>query len=70
MNVPQPSRWPGLFDTALAIIDQANLQGIGMHNWSFEGGTALMRQIKHRESHDIDLFIDDALSDVFDVLAR
>lgn len=31
-----------------------------MHNWSFGGGTALMLQIKHRESHDIDLFIDDA----------
>jgi len=31
-----------------------------MSNWSFGGGTALMLQIKHRESHDIDLFIDDA----------
>lgn len=60
MNVRQPSRWPELFDVALAIIDQANGQGIGMHNWSFGGGTALMLQIKHRESHDIDLFIDDA----------
>jgi hypothetical protein len=60
MNVPQPSRWPELFDAAMAIIDQANGQGIGMTNWSFGGGTALMLQIKHRESHDIDLFIDDA----------
>lgn len=60
MNAPQPSRWPELFDMAMAIIDQANGQGIGMHNWSFGGGTALMLQIKHRESHDIDLFIDDA----------
>lgn len=60
MNVPQPSRWPELFDVAVAIIDQANGQGIGMSNWSFGGGTALMLQIKHRESHDIDLFIDDA----------
>ncbi len=60
MNVPQPSRWPELFDVAMAIIDQANGQGIGMSNWSFGGGTALMLQIKHRESHDIDLFIDDA----------
>lgn len=27
--------------------------------WSFGGGTALMLQIDHRESHDIDVFIDD-----------
>jgi hypothetical protein len=45
---------------AMAIIDQANAQGIGMNSWSFGGGTALMLQINHRESHDIDLFIDDA----------
>lgn len=60
MNTPQPSRWPELFDVAMAIIDQANGQGIGLHNWSFGGGTALMLQIQHRESHDIDLFLDDA----------
>lgn len=45
---------------AMAIIDQANAQGIGMNSWSFGGGTALMLQINHRESHDIDLFIEDA----------
>lgn len=60
MNTPQPSRWPELFDMALAIIDQANNQGINLQNWSFGGGTALMLQILHRDSHDIDLFIDDA----------
>lgn len=60
MNIPLPSRWPELFDMAMAIIDQANDQGIGMHDWSFGGGTALMLQIAHRESHDIDLFIGDA----------
>jgi hypothetical protein len=60
MNTSQPSRWPELFDVAMSIIDQANGQGIGMYNWSFGGGTALMLQIQHRESHDIDLFIDDA----------
>ena len=43
---------------AMAIIDQANAQGIGMNSWSFGGGTALMLQINHRESHDIDLFIE------------
>jgi hypothetical protein len=60
MNTPLPSRWPELFAMAMAIIDQANAQGIGMNSWSFGGGTALMLQINHRESHDIDLFIDDA----------
>ncbi|ALV29970.1 hypothetical protein APZ00_08660 [Pannonibacter phragmitetus] len=28
-------------------------------SWSFGGGTALMLQIGHRESHDIDIFLDD-----------
>ncbi|EXL04907.1 hypothetical protein BG36_09405 [Aquamicrobium defluvii] len=27
--------------------------------WSFGGGTAMMIQIGHRESHDIDIFLDD-----------
>ena len=27
--------------------------------WSFGGGTALMLQIDHRDSHDIDIFLDD-----------
>jgi len=27
--------------------------------WSFGGGTAMMIQIGHRESHDIDFFLDD-----------
>ncbi len=26
--------------------------------WSFDGGTALMLQLGHRESYDIDLFTD------------
>jgi len=30
-----------------------------MPDWSFGGGTALMLQIDHRESHNIDLFLDD-----------
>ncbi len=28
-------------------------------SWSFGGGTAMMLQIGHRESHDVDIFIDD-----------
>lgn len=59
MNAPTPSRWPDLFDIALSIIDQANQAGIGMTDWTFGGGTALMLQIDHRDSHDIDIFISD-----------
>lgn len=59
MNPPVPSRWSELFDQAMQIIDNANRLGIGMRDWTFGGGTALMLQIGHRDSHDIDLFIRD-----------
>ena len=59
MNTPQPSRWSELFDMTMSIIDHTNARGLDMHNWSFGGRTALMLQIHHRDSHDIDLFIDD-----------
>jgi hypothetical protein len=44
----------------MAIVDQANANGIAMSDWTFGGGTALMLQIGHRDSHDIDLFVSDA----------
>lgn len=56
---PLASRWPDLFEAAMSIIDQANEAGICIDDWTFGGGTALMLQIGHRESHDIDLFITD-----------
>jgi hypothetical protein len=59
VNTPNPSRWGELFDQAMMIIDQANGQGEIFGSWTFGGGTALMLHIGHRESHDIDLFIDD-----------
>jgi len=59
MNTPSPSRWGDLFDVAVSIIDQANAQGLVVDRWTLGGGTALMLQINHRESHDIDLFVDD-----------
>jgi hypothetical protein len=55
----RPSQWPILFDLAIAILDRfEEAQGF-KPMWSFGGGTALMLQIDHRESHDIDLFLDD-----------
>ncbi|TWD55260.1 nucleotidyltransferase AbiEii toxin of type IV toxin-antitoxin system [Agrobacterium vitis] len=59
MNTPNPSRWADLFDAAMSVVDQANEAGIGMTDWTFGGGTALMLQIGHRDSHDIDLFVSD-----------
>jgi len=59
MNTPSPSRWSDLFEIAVSIIAQANKDFTAVNNWSFGGGTALMLQINHRESHDVDIFIDD-----------
>jgi len=54
----RPSQWSSLFDIAASIIDQAQ-EASYPFEWTFGGGTALMLQIDHRESHDIDLFLDD-----------
>lgn len=57
----RPSEWRRLFRIACDLIDQDH-DRIGDYpfGWSFGGGTAMMIQIGHRESHDIDLFLDDA----------
>lgn len=59
MAVGRPSEWPVLFDLAVTILDHFEYTQGFMPNWSFGGGTALMLQIDHRESHDIDLFLND-----------
>lgn len=48
-----------LFDLAIDIVGQFQAMNGFAPEWSFGGGTALMLQIDHRESHDIDLFFDD-----------
>lgn len=53
------NQWENLFDQSVSIIDQANSHFKLLDSWSFGGGTALMLQIDHRESFDIDIFIDD-----------
>src|SRR3546814_13996155 len=55
----RPSEWPALFDLAIDILKHFNEANGFSPSWSFGGGTALMLQIDHRESHDIDLFLDD-----------
>ena len=59
MTYDTKSRWDELFDLAISIINQASTNVGHRFLWSFGGGTALMLQIDHRESHDIDLFLDD-----------
>lgn len=48
-----------LFDQAGRIIEQANAERTLIDSWTFGGGTALMLQINHRESFDVDIFLDD-----------
>jgi hypothetical protein len=49
-----------LFHIACSLIRQVNSEQTIVDSWSFGGGTAMMLQIDHRESHDIDIFLPDA----------
>jgi hypothetical protein len=51
--------WAQLFRIACAVIRQANAEQAVITHWTFGGGTAMMLQIDHRESHDIDIFLPD-----------
>src|SRR5262245_2953597 len=44
---------------ACSLIRQANSQQVVIDHWTLGGGTAMMLQIDHRESHDIDIFLND-----------
>ena len=57
--LPATSRWRDLLQEAFTILDHVNREFEIIESWSFGGGTAMMIQIDHRESHDIDLFLDD-----------
>lgn len=59
MTEGRPSEWPALLDIAIQIIRHAEAQIGFAPSWRFGGGTALMLQIDHRESHDINLFLHD-----------
>jgi hypothetical protein len=37
-------------------MDQVNADGLVIDYWTFGGGTAMMLQIDHRDSHDVDIF--------------
>src|SRR5580693_8453151 len=51
--------WELLFQRALILIDSARDIGIPVDDWTFGGGTVLMRRHRHRLSKDVDIFIND-----------
>ena len=51
--------WETLFQRALVLIGSAQASGAELTDWSFGGGTVLMRRHKHRFSKDIDIFLPD-----------
>lgn len=53
------SNWARLFRIACSLIRQVNFEHSIIDEWSFGGGTALMLQINHRRSDDVDLFLSD-----------
>lgn len=44
---------------ASSLIRQVNSEQVLIDSWSFGGGTAVILQINHRESHDVDIFLPD-----------
>ncbi|MDB5504845.1 MAG: hypothetical protein JWR89_4747 [Tardiphaga sp.] len=53
------SDWPRLLRVACALIRQVNAEQTIIDQWTLGGGTAMMLQIDHRDSHDIDVFFSD-----------
>ena len=51
--------WEILFQRALLLMDDARAGGIPVEEWTFGGGTVLMRRHRHRFSRDVDIFIND-----------
>jgi hypothetical protein len=53
------SDWARLFRVAYALIHQVNSRAKVIDHWTLGGGTAMMLQIDHRESRDVDIFLRD-----------
>lgn len=51
--------WENLFKRALELIDSVAAHAPPLVDWTFGGGTVLMRRHRHRFSKDIDIFIGD-----------
>jgi nucleotidyltransferase AbiEii toxin of type IV toxin-antitoxin system len=52
-------KWLRLFRVAHSLIEQVNSTQPIIDYWTFGGGTAMMLQIDHRESNDVDIFLSD-----------
>ena len=59
MAAKRLNAWQALFRHALAILDSAPRAGSMLREWSFGGGTVLMRRHRHRLITDIDIFLPD-----------
>jgi hypothetical protein len=59
-EISPQANWTRLFHIACSLIRQVNADQKIIDVWTFGGGTALMLQINHRESRDIDIFLPDA----------
>jgi hypothetical protein len=55
----RPSQWMQLLRIARALIQEVNAEQPIIDYWTLGGGTAMMLQIDHRISHDIDIFLPD-----------
>jgi Nucleotidyl transferase AbiEii toxin, Type IV TA system len=44
---------------ACSLIRQVNSEQTVVDGWTFGGGSAMMLQIDHRDSHDVDIFLPD-----------
>jgi nucleotidyltransferase AbiEii toxin of type IV toxin-antitoxin system len=55
----QQSGWARLLRIARALIRQVNSDQSIIDHWTLGGGTAMMLQIDHRESRDVDIFLSD-----------
>jgi len=51
--------WESLFDRAVELMNSVRVHGVPVDDWTFGGGTVLMRRYRHRLSRDIDIFIGD-----------
>ena len=59
MDDPRLRLWEPLFRHALDIFDSVARSEQRLDDWSFGGGTVLMRRYRHRVSKDVDIFVPD-----------
>lgn len=51
--------WHSLYKRALEVMEEARTHSLPVDEWTFGGGTVLMRRHRHRFSKDIDIFVND-----------